>query len=208
MKTIVITGPSGSGKSSLANRLCQLFNDSILIKTDSYYKDNIFIKILSIFKFDIYDRFLSIKKKEINNSLISIYNKKKLVSLSKYNFKRKKSSILLTRINYKGANQFLIVEGIFSYCLDLNYQKSLIILCEEDKQTCINRRISRDKSERGRNSRDVKKKFDKSWFLFYKNISNFLTRNKVITLNPADKASFDKLVITLQKEKITKKNIN
>ena len=47
MKTIVITGPSGSGKSYLSNKLSKLFNNSIVIETDSYYRDNILIKYLS-----------------------------------------------------------------------------------------------------------------------------------------------------------------
>ena len=63
MKTIVITGPSGSGKTNLSNKLSKLFDNSIIIKTDSYYRDNILIRFLAIFLFDIYDRPISIKKK-------------------------------------------------------------------------------------------------------------------------------------------------
>ena len=55
MKTLIITGPSGSGKSNLSKKISKLFNNTIVIKTDSYYKDNIFIKFLSIFQYDIYD---------------------------------------------------------------------------------------------------------------------------------------------------------
>ena len=65
MKTIVITGPSGSGKSYLSNKLFKLFDNSILIKTDSYYRDNILIRYLSKILHDIYDRPLSIKKNEL-----------------------------------------------------------------------------------------------------------------------------------------------
>ena len=50
MKTLIITGPSGSGKSYLTKNISKLFNNTIVIKTDSYYKDNIFIKFLSIVK--------------------------------------------------------------------------------------------------------------------------------------------------------------
>ena len=64
MITIIITGPSGSGKTYLSNKLLKLFDNSIVIKTDSYYRDNILIKFLSIFLFDIYDRPLSINKKK------------------------------------------------------------------------------------------------------------------------------------------------
>ena len=49
MKTIVITGPSGSGKSYLSSRLSKLFSDSIVINTDSYYRDDLLIRFLSIF---------------------------------------------------------------------------------------------------------------------------------------------------------------
>jgi len=63
MKTIVITGPSGSGKTYLSNKLSKLFDNSIIIKTDSYYRDNFYIKLLSIYDYDIYDRFISINDK-------------------------------------------------------------------------------------------------------------------------------------------------
>ena len=51
MKTIIITGPSGSGKSFLTKNLSKIFKDSIVVKTDSYYRDNIIIKLLSLFKY-------------------------------------------------------------------------------------------------------------------------------------------------------------
>ena len=201
MKTIVITGPSGSGKSNLTDKLANLFDDSIVIKTDSYYRDNLFIRFLSLFKNDIYDRPLSIKKNEINNTLKSIYNKNKLVSLFNYDFKKKKSSKSQIYINYKDENQFLILEGIFSHRLHLNYQETINIVCEEEQDICFKRRLIRDQFERGRNSREVIKKFNSSWYLFYKNIKNYLNINQVISLNPEDKISYDRLVLDLQKLK-------
>tara|TARA_B100000579_G_C22709694_1_gene793917 strand:- start:137 stop:757 length:621 start_codon:yes stop_codon:yes gene_type:complete len=205
MKTIIISGPSGSGKSALTNKLLNLFDDSIVIKTDSYYRDNILIRFLSIFKFDIYDRPLSIKENELNKTLISIYNKERLITIYHYDFKRKQSSQSKKEINYNGENQFLIVEGIFSHRLELNYQKTINILCEEKKEICFKRRLKRDQLYRGRNIREVNKKFNKSWFLFYKHINNYINRNKVMVLDPVNKISYDKLILNLQK-KITKKN--
>jgi len=79
MKIIIISGPSGSGKTYLSNKLSKLLDNSIVIKTDSYYRDNILIRFLSIFLYDIYDRFLSIKKYEIMKTLISINNKERLI---------------------------------------------------------------------------------------------------------------------------------
>ena len=201
MKTIIITGPSGSGKSSLTNKLSKIFKNSIIIKTDSYYRDNLWIRILSIFIFDIYDRPLSIKKNELICTLNSIYNKNKLISFCHYDFEKKSSSKSYIRINYKGDNQFLILEGVFSHCLDINYHNSINIVCKEEKGKCFKRRLIRDQLERGRKKREVKKKFNKSWYLFYKNIKTFICRNKVIILNPSDKNSYKKLINNLKRIK-------
>jgi len=201
MKTIVITGPSGSGKSYLSDRLSKLFCDSIVIKTDSYYRDNLLIRLLSIFLYDIYDRPLSIKKNKIRETLRSIVRNDKIISFYKYDFKRKYSSKSQIRMNYKGDNKFIILEGIFAHRLNLNYNKTINILCSEKKETCFNRRLKRDQLERARNSREVNIKFKSSWNLFYQNIQYFLNKYKFMELNPDDKNSYDKLVCNLQRLK-------
>ena len=201
MKTIVITGPSGSGKSYLSNKLSKIFYNSIVIKTDSYYRDNILFRFLSIFLFDIYDRPMSIKINELNKTLRSIYNNERFISLSKYDFKRKYSSQSKTRIKYKSDNQLLILEGIFAHRLELNYKKTTNIICQEQKNICFTRRLKRDLSERNRDNREVYKKFNKSWYLFYENIKDYLHKNKVLSINPQDKNSYNKLVLNLQKRK-------
>ncbi len=198
MKTIIISGPSGSGKSFLTNKLLELYEDSIIIKTDSYYRDSVFIKVLSFFIYDIYDRPLSIKKNEINKTLKAIYNKKRLISLSSYDFKRKQSTTKKISLNYNGKNQFLILEGIFSHRLDLNYQETINIICQEEKEICLKRRLIRDQFERGRSRTEINKKFNKSWYLFYQNIQKYLNSKKVMPLNPTDKISYDKLILILE----------
>ena len=198
MITIVITGPSGSGKTYLSNKLNKLFDNSIVIKTDSYYRDNIFIRFLSIFFYDIYDRPLSINKKELKNALTAIHNKDKLITFYQYDFKRKQSSYSKKSIKYKGENQFLILEGIFAHRLDLNYQETINIICEEKKDICFKRRLIRDKLERNRNTSEVNRKFTRSWNLFYKNIIRYIDINRKISLNPVDKISYDNLVDYLQ----------
>ena len=160
MKTIVITGPSGSGKSFLTNTLSKLFNNSIVIRTDSYYKDNLFIRFISIFLYDIYDRPFSIKKNEIMKTIKSVYNKDSIISFYKYDFKRKNSLHSKISINYNECNQYLILEGIFAHRLDLNYQETINIVCEEQKELCFKRRLKRDLQERGRDRREVYEKFN------------------------------------------------
>ena len=201
MKTIIITGPSGSGKSYLSKKISKLFNNTIVIKTDSYYKDNIYIRFLSRFQYDFYDRPMSFKKNEINKTLRSLQNKDGLISFYKYDFKRKYSSKSEESINYEGDNQFLILEGIFAHRLDLNYNETINIICEEEKDICFKRRLKRDQLERGRDSREVIKKFNKSWYLYYKNVQKYLNNFEVLSINPLDMISYDQLVLYLQKQK-------
>ena len=201
MITIVITGPSGSGKSVLTNKLYELFDDSIILKTDSYYRDNIFIKCISSFQFDIYDRPLSINLNAINKTLNSIYKKEKLISLYNYDFHKKKSTRSKIILDYKGEKQFLIVEGIFSHRLDLNYQNCLNIVVEEEKELCLKRRIKRDQLYRGRNILEINQRFDKSWYLFYKNMHIYEKKYKHTVLNSQEKILFNKLVSNLRKIK-------
>ena len=200
MKTIIITGPSGSGKSYLSKKISKLFNNTIVIKTDSYYKDNIFIKFLSILQYDIYDRPMSFKKNEIKKTLRSLHNKNRLISFYKYDFKRKHSSTSERRINYEGENQLLIVEGIFAHRLDLDYNDTINIICKEEKDICFKRRLKRDQLERGRDSREVNKKFNKSWYLYYENVQKYLKNFEVLSINPLDIISYDQLVLYLQKK--------
>ena len=204
MKIIVISGPSGSGKTFLSNKLSKLLNNSIVIKTDSYYRDNILIRFLSIFLYDIYDRLLSIKKNELIKTLISINNKDRLISFYKYDFKRKHSSHSKISINYNVDSQFIILEGIFSHRLDLNYQETINIVCEEEKEICFKRRLLRDQLDRGRKNSEVYKKFNRSWYLFNKNIKKYIKDYKIISLNPVNNVSYNKLIINLQK--ISNKN--
>ena len=201
MKTLIITGPSGSGKSYLSKKISKLFNNTIVIKTDSYYKDNIFIKFLSIFQYDIYDRPISFKKSEIKKTLRSLHNKDRLISFYHYDFQRKKSSNTEGTINYEGENQLLILEGIFAHRLDLNYNETINIVCEEEKDICFKRRLKRDQLERGRDSREVIKKFNISWYLFHENVQNYLNNFEVLSINPLDMVSYNQLVLYLQKQK-------
>ncbi len=198
MQTIIITGPSGSGKTFISNKLTKLFKDSILIKTDSFYRDNILIKFLSIFLYDVYDRPLSIKKNAIKKILRSIHNKDQFITFYNYDYKRKYSSNTKININYTANNQFIILEGIFAHRLELNYKDTINIICEEGKEICYKRRLLRDQLERGRKNKEVKKKFSKSWYLFYRNIKEYIEKNKIISLDREDKISYEKLVINLQ----------
>ena len=197
MKTIIITGPSGSGKTFLSHKISQKFNNTIVIKTDSYYRDNLIIKTLSIFINDIYDRFISLKNKELNKTIESLIKNKKYTTFYYYNFKDRKSGkyIKKTKDNYKKC--ILIIEGIFAHRLDINYKQTINIICIEEKEVCYQRRIKRDLIERGRSKLEIKKRFFNSWNLFYKFLDVFKLNNKIIYLDKAEKNSYEKLINSL-----------
>ena len=112
MKTLIITGPSGSGKSYLSKKISKLFKNTIVIKTDSYYRDNIFIKFLSTFQYDIYDRPISFKKSEIKKTLRSLHNKERLISFYNYDFKKKQSSKSYFKTMNECEKTFIIPIGL------------------------------------------------------------------------------------------------
>ena len=197
MKTIVITGPSGSGKTYLSKKLSNLFDNSIIIKTDSFYRDDLYIKLLSIIIYDIYDRFISIKAKSLLKTITSIYNKEEYATFYNYDFRRKSSSQFKRKIQYQNSNKILIVEGIFAHRLDINYDKTINILCKEKKEICYQRRLKRDIIERGRNTKEVNKKFFRSWDIYSKYLSIFLNNNKVISINTFDNISYKQLICKL-----------
>ena len=194
MKIIIITGPSGSGKTFLSNKLAKIFDNSIVVKTDSYYRDNFIIKILSLFAHDIYDRFISIKNKEIIKTISSLYKKEKYTSFYNYDFSRKISSKSTRQIKYRNNNGFIILEGIFAHRLDLNYNESINILCKENKEICYQRRLKRDQKERNRNKKEINKRFNKSWNLYFRNLNRYINSNEVISINISDENCCEKLI--------------
>ena len=200
MKTIVITGPSGSGKSFLSNKLSKLFDNSILLKTDSYYRDNILIRFLSTFIFDIYDRPLSIKKNELKKTIEAIYMRRNQIKCFQYDFIKKQSSHSIKNISNKGKNQILILEGIFSHRLDLNYSNTVNILCNEDKGLCLKRRLRRDKSNRGRSQGEIIKRFNRAWNLYYINLKPYVNHNEVINLNTSNKINYKNLIYKINNQ--------
>ncbi len=195
MQLIVITGPSGSGKTVLGEKLADTLKDSIVIKTDSYYRDDMIIKLLSFLFYDIYDRIISIKDKQLIQIIESIINKDNNVIFSYYDFKSKVST---KQIKYIRNIRYIILEGIFAHRLNLNYRNTINIIIEQKKEICKNRRIKRDQNERGRNINEVIKKFNKSWYLYFKNLRKFKEQNKVITLRLDDNFKYKEIIYKIK----------
>ena len=206
MTTIIITGPSGSGKTFLSNKLAKAFDNVILVRTDSYYKDSLLIKILSILNFDIYDKIISIKQNKLIKTINSINKKEKSVLFYDYDFKNRKSTKSINNIEYGYHNSILILEGIFSHRLNLNYNNTVNIICNEKKEICFKRRLKRDIIERGRNRSEVIKQFNKSWKIYFNNINKFINNNIIISIDTIDERSYKNLIKRLNKILTIKKN--
>tara|TARA_Y100001968_G_scaffold101772_1_gene91739 strand:+ start:4987 stop:5616 length:630 start_codon:yes stop_codon:yes gene_type:complete len=204
MQLIVITGPSGSGKTFLSKRIATLFENSIIINTDSYYKDNLLIKLISKFKYDIYDRLISIKYKELINTINSIENKEEHVYLYDYDFKSKVSRRFIKHIkNHK--DKIIILEGIFSHRLKLNYKNAINIVCNEKKEICYHRRVNRDKLERAREIKEINNRFIRSWDLYHHNSNRYTTNNTIILVSPDNELSYKKLIRRIKHKLFSKK---
>ena len=194
MKIIIITGASGSGKTILSKKLSKSLNNSIVINTDSYYRDDFIIKVLSKLKYDIYDRIISLKKHEIRKTIASIKNKDINSIFYNYDFKHKKSTKSKNGLIIKKKLNYLIIEGIFAHRLEINYHETINILCEEKKKICLERRLIRDHRERGRKVKEINKKFSRSWELFYKNLTQYIHSNNVISINSYDQHLYKRLI--------------
>ncbi len=212
MNLIIISGPSGSGKSYLAKKICKEFKHINLIKTDSYYKDNFIIKILSMYFNDIYDRIISLKKKELKGTLISILNKEKLIYRYNYDFRRRKSTKKeIIKHSDQSTNQIVILEGIFAHRLITDFEKHIFmkILCIEDKSLCFKRRIQRDLIERGRERKEVEERFQKSWEIFHNQSNKYRKGNNLICLKKENKEQFINIINRIENLNLkNKKNVD
>ena len=212
MNLIIISGPSGSGKSFLADRICKKFDYIYIIKTDSYYRDDLTIKTLSLYFKDIYDRIISIKRKELIDTLNSLLNKEDHIYSYNYDFKNRKSTKTeLIRDSSQCKNQTVILEGIFAHRLVEKFKKDIFmkILCIENKSLCFKRRIRRDSLERGRKRQEVEERFQRSWEIFHNQSSNFKKDNEIIYLNKKNGEQFNNIINRIESQRLkAKKNVD
>ena len=212
MDLIIITGPSGSGKSILAKKIRNEFKNINIIKTDSYYRDNIMIKLLSIYFKGIYDRIISIRRNELIDTLKSILNKEELIFDYNYDFRTRKSSKKeVIRENSQDANQIVILEGIFAHRLTRDFRNIIFmkILCIEDKNLCLKRRILRDLIQRGRTRKEVEERFQRSWEIFHTHSTNFRKDNQIIHLRKKDEEQYKYIINIIENLNLkNKKNMD
>ena len=89
MKTIIISGPTGSGKTTLSKKILNKVNNGIILNTDMYYKTGLISKILSKLIKGYFDRKISFNYQLFKKDLCFILKNCKSNHKYKYDFKNK-----------------------------------------------------------------------------------------------------------------------
>ncbi len=166
MKIIFISGPSGSGKTTLSNKIIKNNKNGFVLSTDNYYKTGLISKILSKFVEGFFDRRISFNYKLFKKDFNFIYKHGISINDRYYNFEKKTIQNIL---NEKNNISFLIVEGIFAkeFAKTLNNQNYYFLEIKTEKKECMKRVIQRDLKERGKDIKQAKNDFLKSWDIYY-----------------------------------------
>ena len=177
MKVIMISGPTGSGKTTISNKISKEFSNSFILNTDNYYKTGLKSKIFSILVKCYFDKLISFNYKLFKEDFEFILKKGASKHSYSYDFNKKKTiktSKKLRKIN------FLIIEGIFAREVMQDFYKYDVYFIElkMNKHICMERVIRRDIDERGKSEDIAKNDFSKSWEIYYsKNKYRNLTSN-------------------------------
>ena len=178
MKLIFISGPTGSGKTTLSNKLIKKNKNGFVLSTDNYYKTGLISKILSKFVKGFFDRSISFNYKLFKNDFDFIYKNGISMNDRYYNFKNKTIQIISNETN---NISFLIVEGIFAkeFANTLSNQNYYFLEIKTKKNKCMKRVLKRDLKERGKDKKQAKKDFLKSWDIYYKKFKpNSINKNR------------------------------
>ena len=185
MKLIFISGPSGSGKTTLSNELTKKNKNGFVLSTDNYYKTGVVSKILSKFVKGFFDRSISFNYKLFKKDFDFIYKNRISIKDRYYNFEKRTIQNIL---NEKNNISFLIVEGIFAkeFSNTLNNQNYYFLEIKIRKNECMKRVVLRDITERGKDKKQAKNDFLKSWEIYYKKFKTHGTKNKFIINKKTD----------------------
>tara|TARA_A100001388_G_C28716953_1_gene474319 strand:+ start:170 stop:760 length:591 start_codon:yes stop_codon:yes gene_type:complete len=171
MKLIVISGPTGSGKTTLSKKIKGKIKNGIILSTDNYYKIGLISKLLSKLVEGYYDKKISFNYKLFKKDFNFIIKNGMSIHERSYNFEKKTRKSFLNEIN---NINFVIIEGIFAR--EFSYT-----LCEKDyyflelkinKNDCMKRVLQRDFKERGKKKIQAEDDFLKSWDIYYEKFKN------------------------------------
>ena len=158
MFIIGITGGTGSGKTTIINKINKLFDQSNigLLSSDSYYKDNSNLKFSERDNLN-YDTPDAIDFDLLNNHIRLLKNDQN-INVPHYCFS---THLRLNTSTLFKPKKILIIEGILILSnRTLRDQIDYNVFLDCSRDTRFRRRLKRDINERGRNYEDVIKLFE------------------------------------------------
>jgi len=166
MKLIFISGPSGSGKTTLSNQILLKNKNGHVLSTDNYYKTGLISKLLSKFVEGYFDRSISFNYKLFKKDFDFIVKNQISIHDIHYNFEKK---TIQRTLNESNNISFLVVEGIFAkeFSNTLHNQNYYFLEMKIKKNDCMKRVIKRDLKDRGKDKKQAKNDFLKSWKIYY-----------------------------------------
>ena len=193
MKLIFISGPSGSGKTTLSNQIILKNKNGFVLSTDNYYKTGLISKLLSKFIEGYFDKIISFNYKLFKKDFDFIVKNGISVQDRNYNFKKKKIQNIL---NETKNISYLIIEGIFAEefsktIYNLNYY---FLEIKDKKNECMKRVVKRDFKERGKDKKQAKIDFLKSWDIYYEKFKTNKTKNHTNKFIINNKTDMDNLL--------------
>ena len=176
MKLIFISGPSGSGKTTLSNQIIKKNKNGIVLRTDNYYKTGLISKLLPKFVEGFFDRSISFNNKLFKKDFDFIYKNGISIYDRYYNFEKK---TIQSTLNETNNISFLIVEGIFAkeFSNTLDNKDYIFLEIKTKKNECMKRVIQRDIKERGKDKKQAKNDFLKSWSIYYEKFNPHSIKN-------------------------------
>ena len=158
MFIIGITGGTGSGKTTIVNKVKNLFDQSDVgfLSSDSYYKDNSNLNFSErdMLNYDTPDAI----DFDLLNSHIKILKTGQDINIPQYSFS---THLRLKKSTLFKPKKILIIEGILILSnITLKGQINYNVFLDCSRDTRLKRRLERDISERGRNHEDVIKLFE------------------------------------------------
>ena len=193
MKLIFISGPSGSGKTTLSKQIIGKVKNGIILSTDNYYKVGLISKLLSKFVEGFFDKSISFNYKLFNKDFNFILKNGISINERSYNFKNKTINNFLNETN---SIDFLIIEGIFAkeFSSTLCNQNYSFLELKINKNECMKRVIQRDLKERGKQKKQAKDDFLKSWDIYYEKFKNKSIKNNSNELTITKSTNIDQIL--------------
>ena len=193
MKLIFISGPSGTGKTTLSNQIINKIKNGFVLSTDNYYKTGLVSKLISKFVKGYFDRSISFNYKLFEKDFNFIVKNEISIYQRSYDFKKQKIKNYLKET--KNIN-YLIIEGIFAkeFLKTLNSNNFYFIELKINKNVCMKRAILRDFKERGKDKKQAENDFLNSWDIYYKKFKNTSIKNKANSFIVRKITNIDKIL--------------